>query len=129
MTPTITGLDHLLLEMPADGEGKARQFYRDFLGLSELQKPEALRPRGGVWFALPGGQQLHLGVVEGHQPAAKAHPCFRCASLSAFAARAAEHGHVLNHDALAGVPRVYLQDPFGNRLEVVEGQHPATLAQ
>jgi catechol 2,3-dioxygenase-like lactoylglutathione lyase family enzyme len=46
---------------PVGGEDAARRFYGELLGLSELEKPEALRGRGGVWFAC-GAQQLHVGI-------------------------------------------------------------------
>lgn len=121
---SLTGLDHVLLEMPHAQEERARGFYRDFLGLAELQKPPGLSPKG-VWFALPDGTQLHLGVVNPHRPPPKAHLCFRSADLGAFEQRAAEHGVRLEEDLRAGVPRAFLQDPFGNRLEVVQGSHPS----
>ncbi|HJQ30186.1 MAG TPA: hypothetical protein VJ827_12680 [Rubrobacter sp.] len=34
----------------------------------ELEKPAALARRGGVWFGLPDGRQLHLGVEEPFRP-------------------------------------------------------------
>jgi len=43
------------------------------LGMSEVDKPAALRRRGGVWFRC-GAQQLHVGVEDPHRPAHKAHP-------------------------------------------------------
>lgn len=120
----LTGLDHILLEMPRAQEERARGFYRDFLRLTELQKPPGLSAEG-VWFALPDGSQLHLGTVGEHRPAPRAHPCFRCADLAAFGRWAQACGVPLEEDGRAGVPRVFLQDPFGNRLEVVEGEHPS----
>jgi catechol 2,3-dioxygenase-like lactoylglutathione lyase family enzyme len=51
----IAGLDHVQLAAPAGCEAAARAFFCDLLGLEELEKPEALRPRGGVWFGLPDG--------------------------------------------------------------------------
>jgi hypothetical protein len=44
--------------------------------LVEIEKPEPLRGRGGVWFSL-GPQQLHVGVADPFVPAQKAHPALR----------------------------------------------------
>ena len=69
---------------------RARRFYGELLGLPEIDKPEPLRARGGVWFAL-GGQQLHVGVQEPFSPARKAHPALRARAdeLDALARRLA----------------------------------------
>lgn len=69
----IIGLDQVQVAAPVGGESDARRFYGDLLGLTELEKPEPLRGRGGVWFTC-GDQQLHVGVSGGFSPATKAHP-------------------------------------------------------
>lgn len=125
MTSLISGLDHVQIEAPAGCEAQARAFFGGFLGLPELLKPEALRARGGVWFGLPDGRQLHVGVTPNFVAREKGHPALRCADLAAFQAHCDAHGVAYRADAEAGAPRVFLRDPFGNRLEVVEGAHPA----
>ena len=70
-------LDHVQLAAPPGCEGEARRFFGELLGLEELAKPEPLRSRGGVWFALGDGDELHVGVEEPFAPAGKAHPAFR----------------------------------------------------
>lgn len=40
---------------------KSRAFYNGFLGLHELKRPEFDFP--GAWFALAGGQELHIVCV------------------------------------------------------------------
>ena len=37
---------------PPGCEPAARQFYGGLLGLPEIEKPEPLRERGGVWFGV-----------------------------------------------------------------------------
>lgn len=116
----ITGLDHVQLALPADGEGVARAFYGTLLGLAEVEKPEPLRARGGVWFAGPGFG-LHLGVETPFKPAKKAHPAFRVEGLEALAKRLNEAGvEVVWDTALPDVKRFYVYDPCGNRLEFLE---------
>lgn len=119
----LVGLDHVQVAAPAGCEPPARRFYGELLGLPELEKPESLRARGGVWFAL-GGQQLHVGVQEPFAPARKAHPGLltRIDELDGLAERLADAGvEVTWDDAIEGVPRFFAADPFGNRLEFVGG--------
>jgi catechol 2,3-dioxygenase-like lactoylglutathione lyase family enzyme len=122
-TVTIIGLDHVQIAAPAGCEPDARHFFGELLGLSELEKPEPLQQRGGVWFAL-GQQQLHIGVEKAFAPAQKAHPALSVSpgQLDALAARLAAAGaEVVWDDALPGVRRFYSEDPWGNRLEFVAG--------
>jgi catechol 2,3-dioxygenase-like lactoylglutathione lyase family enzyme len=107
---------------PAGCEPEARRFFGDLLGLEEIEKPESLRSRGGVWFALGEGGELHVGVEEPFAPALKAHPAFRLAPerLDDLAGRLATAGERVEwDDALPGVRRFYTADPWGNRLELV----------
>ena len=114
---TITGLDHVQLAIPPGGEPYARQFYVDRLGLRELVKPEPLRSRGGCWFEC-GSTQLHLGVEDDFRPARKAHPALVVNELRRFVA---ERGlEVRWDDDRPDVARCYVDDPFGNRIELVD---------
>jgi catechol 2,3-dioxygenase-like lactoylglutathione lyase family enzyme len=106
-------LDHVQVAAPPGCEQDARAFYGGVLGLREVDKPDALRARGGVWF-----EQLHVGVEQDFRPARKAHPAFAVDDLDALAARI---GEVEWDDAVPGVRRFYASDPFGNRLEFVQG--------
>jgi catechol 2,3-dioxygenase-like lactoylglutathione lyase family enzyme len=92
--------------------------------LEELEKPEALRSRGGAWFALDGGGELHVGVEERFAPAHKAHPAFSVPAeeLDRLAARLESAGERVEwDDSLPGVRRFYTADPWGNRLELLGG--------
>lgn len=91
------------------------------LGLSELDKPEALRGRGGAWFAC-GVHQLHVGVTQDFSPATKAHPALRVrlANLDLIAERLAAAGSTVQwDDAIPDTRRFYTADPWGNRIELV----------
>ena len=119
----IVGLDHVQVAAPPGCEGDARRFYGAVLDLPELPKPEGLAARGGVWFALGSGQALHVGVEPDFAPARKAHPALAVASgtLEALAERLVEAGCEPRwDDAVPGVARFYVDDPWGNRLELVE---------
>lgn len=117
----IIGLDHVQVAAPIGSEGAARRFYGELLGLPELEKPEALRDRGGVWFAC-GSHQLHVGVTQDFSPATKAHPALRVhpEDLDLIAERlTAAGGTVQWDDAIPDTRRFYTTDPWGNRIELL----------
>ena len=114
-------LDHVQVAMPAGREDAARSFYGTALGLREIPKPAALAARGGAWYAI-GDLQLHLGVAEDFSPAKKAHPAFRVPDAAAVAERLREAGFAVRWDSsLPGCSRFYTDDPFGNRIEILQG--------
>ena len=118
--PTVDGVDHVQLVATTGGEDAARRFFGELLGLTEIRKPETLRARGGVWFAV-GEQQLHIGIEEPFAPARKAHPAFRVTGLDELAKRLEAAGHPPRwDDDLPGYRRFYVDDPFGNRIELLE---------
>ena len=117
---TIYALDHVQLAMPPGEEDRARAFYHDVLGLMEVPKPAALAARGGVWFA-SGSLKLHLGVEQDFWPARKAHPALLVHNLPALIERCQSAGYATATDMpLPGYERVYVSDPFGNRIELLE---------
>jgi catechol 2,3-dioxygenase-like lactoylglutathione lyase family enzyme len=121
---TVIAIEHVQLAMPPGREEEARTFYADLLGMAEVPKPAHLAARGGAWFEA-GEVKVHLGVEEDFRPARKAHPAFVVTGLEELVARlrAAEH-EVVEDELLAGWQRVYTADPFGNRIELMEGASP-----
>jgi len=116
----IVGIDHVQLAMPAGNEDKAREFYSGLLGIPEVQKPEALAQRGGVWFQRDQ-IKIHLGVESNFRPALKAHPALLVHDLPSLVRHLTGAGViVVDDDGLPGYNRVYVSDPFGNRLELLE---------
>jgi catechol 2,3-dioxygenase-like lactoylglutathione lyase family enzyme len=114
-------LDHVQIAAPPGCEDEARRFFGDLIGLPEVERPEPLRERGGVWFAV-GDRQLHVGVEAGFTPAIKAHPAFSLpgADLDLLASRLEGSGAGVDWDqALPDVRRFYCRDPWGNRLEFI----------
>ena len=117
----ILGLDHVQIAAPEGCEADARRFFGELLGLTEIEKPDTLRERAGVWFAL-GEHALHVGVEAPFAPARKAHPALRVAPerLDAVADRLSEAGARVTWDEeLPGVRRFFTHDPWGNRLELL----------
>ena len=118
-------LDHIQMAIPDGGEPQARRFWTDVMGFAELAKPEPLQGHGGLWLTRDG-INLHLGVEEPFAPARKAHPCFAVTDLDAILSRfdTAEIAYAFD-TKLPGIRRVFIADPFGNRIEVME--EPAVL--
>jgi catechol 2,3-dioxygenase-like lactoylglutathione lyase family enzyme len=111
--------DHVQLAMPAGEEERARAFYLGVLGMTELEKPDDLKKRGGAWFA-SGALQLHLGVEADFRPALKAHPALRCADFDALTERLRANAVEVRIEAFEdGLRHGYVADPFGNRIELI----------
>ena len=116
----LAGIDHVQLAAPAGCEDAARGFFGGLLGLEELEKPEPLRSRGGVWFQV-GAQQLHVGVEADFAPARKAHPAFSVSGYDELQNRLRAAGVLVTEDSsIPGLRRCYVADPWGNRIELVE---------
>jgi len=116
----ICTLHHVQLAMPKGEEDKAREFYGMGLGFEELEKPEILRDRGGVWFTAAGAE-VHLGIEEPFIPAKKAHPAFSVVSLDKMMRHLSNQGIDYRRDVdLPAIRRIYVNDPFGNRIELLE---------
>jgi len=118
----IKRIHHVQLAMPVGGEDSARRFYSGLLGLPEVHKPENLAKRGGVWFEV-GDIRIHLGVEHDFRPAQKAHPGLIVENLRLVARQLAEAGvEVKSGEQLEGYEHIYVADPFGNRIELLESQ-------
>ena len=106
--------------MPPGMEQAAREFYQGLLGIPEVPKPPELAKRGGAWFER-GSLKVHLGVEADFRPARKAHPALLVAGLEALISQLQAHNvKVTDDDPLEGYLRVYVADPFGNRIELME---------
>lgn len=116
----ILGIDHVQIAAPAGCERQARWFFGEVLGMEELEKPPELKKRGGCWFRC-GAQQLHIGVEENFRPAQKAHPALRVKSMIVLKTTLNSYKIPFREDtANPAVKRIFLDDPWGNRLELVE---------
>ena len=128
----MIALHHVQVACPPGGEEAARRFYVDGLGLTEVEKPAALRGRGGVWFrsydrAGDVTAELHVGVEETFVPARKAHPAFLVDDLDAAVARLRAAGFEADErerTTFEGYLRFHAADPHGNRVEVLAVRQP-----
>ena len=116
----VRAIDHVQLALPPGGESLARHFYEGALGIPEAPKPSHLAARGGCWFE-SGQLKIHLGVDTDFRPARKAHPALLVEDLSDLILHLRHLGiDVRDDEPLDGFQRVYVDDPFGNRIELME---------
>lgn len=115
----IIRLDHLQICIPAGEEENARKFYRDIIGLEEIEKPDALKPNGGLWFKV-ADIQLHIGV-EPATGSSKRHPAFEVKDLASIKEYLKSRNvPVREETAIPGCNRFSFLDPFNNRIELLE---------
>lgn len=120
MSFSFKAIDHVQLAAPMGSEGTARKFFGEILGFEEIEKPLVLKKRGGAWFKC-GSCQIHIGIEEPFVPAQKAHPAFEMYNIEALKQHLAAAGvDYIEDDNLPGANRIYVHDPFGNRIELLE---------
>jgi catechol 2,3-dioxygenase-like lactoylglutathione lyase family enzyme len=118
-TMRIKRLDHVQICIPVGAEEKARDFYGSVLGLEEIEKPDALKLNGGLWFKV-ADIQLHIGVEE-ESNTSKRHPAFEVEGLEGVKLFLQSKGVKIKEEtAIPGVNRFSFFDPFGNRIEFLE---------
>jgi len=113
-------LHHAQVFYPPGEEVQARRFYADALGLEEVERPATLRGRAGIWYAAPPGQ-VHLSADWELSLHPRRHFALRVDDLDAAVARLRAVGARFEEaDAIPGWRRVYVFDPFGNKIELDE---------
>ena len=120
-------LHHVQVACPPGGEPEARRFFADGLGMTEVQKPDDLRARGGCWFRAYDDSgavtaEIHVGVEAPFAPARKAHPALLVDDLAATAARLEAAGFEVDWSqraSFAPYERFHTFDAHGNRVEVL----------
>jgi hypothetical protein len=115
----VERIDHVQLAMPAGAEDEATAFYEGLLGIPRVPKPPVLEARGGCWFERDA-LRVHLGVEAEFRPAKKAHPALAVSGLDDLCASLEAAGFpVRRTEDVPGTPQWYVDDPFGNRLELL----------
>lgn len=117
----ILAVDHVQITVPPESVEAARAFYCETLGLTEIEKPDALRGRGGFWLQI-GGFQVHVGT-EGavERGRTKAHVAYQVDELERWRYFLMARGFELKEPvAIPGVERFEFRDPFGNRVELLQ---------
>ena len=115
---SLLRIDHVQITAPRAREQEARHFYVNVLGLRELVRPRTL-PASGLWFALDEMTELHVVLVEDpFRPPLGDHFAVAVDDLEAVKRRLADHYVGYNPSPVrSGYERIFVKDPFGNRIE------------
>ena len=112
----ILRVDHVDVTTPGELEPEVLGWYRECLGLQDVDKPETTRP-GGAWFRA-GSQEIHISVDE-HNPHKTAHFGIVVSNFGAVVERLRAAGcHIEQASTIPGRHRCYTRDPAGNRIEI-----------
>ncbi|NNU94820.1 glyoxalase [Geobacillus sp. NFOSA3] len=113
----VKRLDHVQICIPVGAEDEARAFYTDLLGFTEIEKPEALKANGGLWYKV-GDIELHIGVEQRDGYNSKSHPAFEVENIDEVRRYLEENGvPTKDEKPIPGVKRFSFRDPFHNRIE------------
>ena len=129
MSVRIQAIDHVQLPLPPGAAARARAFYEGVLGLRPLpEEPCSERP-GTLRYRL-GPQRLDLAEGPSAGAAPQAHLALRVHGVAALAQGFRARGLPVDGPRELPAPpgeaprlRLYIEDPFGNRLELIEGGH------
>lgn len=116
----ITGVNHAQVNVPTDGLDLARDFYVNFMGFKEINRPDTF-DSPGIWLNA-GGFELHLGVEDGVDRAkTRAHIAYEVTALADWRKRVEERNwKVKEQPLIPGYVRFQFRDPFGNNIELIQ---------
>lgn len=103
---------------------KARWFYREVLGLTEIPAPRTF-DFVALWFDLGGGQTLHLLLKP--QPDSVSPRHFALHVEDAASAREELRRYGIPIEETTPIPhcdRFFVRDPDGNRIEIIQWLQP-----
>ena len=115
---SLLRIDHVQITAPRAREREARQFYVNVLGLRELERPRTI-PAGGLWFALGEATELHVVLADDpFRPPLGDHFAVAVDDLESVKRRLTDNSVSYSPSPVrAGYERVFMRDPFGNRIE------------
>jgi len=121
--PAVLRLQHVSVPMPPERRAEARAFYADGLGLTELAIPPSLEGVAVLWFrASDDGDEVHLyAEKDAAAKVAGQHLCLQVDDIDALAKTLTARGiDVQETIEIPGRPRRFVEDPFGNEIELME---------
>ena len=102
---------------------RSRRFYRDVLGLKEINKPRTF-DFVVLWFDL-GNMHVHLLLKEEPDTVSPRHFALRVADAAKARAYFRQHGLTIQETTLIpGADRFFIHDPDGNRIEIIQWLRP-----
>ena|SRR5438128_7644753 len=117
----ISQIDHCSVII-ADVE-RSRRFYRDVLGLKEINKPRTF-DFVVLWFDL-GNMHIHLLLKDQPDTISPRHFALRVADAVSARRYFREQGLAIQETTLIpGADRFFIHDPDGNRIEIIQWLRP-----
>jgi catechol 2,3-dioxygenase-like lactoylglutathione lyase family enzyme len=102
---------------------RSRRFYRDVLGLKEINKPRTF-DFVVLWFQL-GDQQVHLLLKETADLISPRHFALRVRDVAAARSYFRERDVPIQETTpIPGADRFFISDPDGNRIEIIQWLRP-----
>jgi catechol 2,3-dioxygenase-like lactoylglutathione lyase family enzyme len=102
---------------------RSRRFYRDVLGLTEINKPRTF-DFVVLWFQL-GDTQVHLLLQEKADSISPRHFALRVRDVARARACFREQGIAIEETTpIPGADRFFIADPDGNRIEIIQWFRP-----
>ena len=117
----VTALHHVNVTVPPELETATKHFYGVILELRQIPKPATSR-QSGAWYEI-GEMQLHLSIEDKeHEQLSSRHICFTVSDLAETETAFRNAGVEIIADSRPNpaVPRFYVRDPGGNRLEIAQ---------
>ena len=108
---------------------RATAFYRDMLGLQQIEIPPTFREAGlnVIWLQL-GDQQLHLLPAPTADVPARRHFAMHIDDAKQAREQLARRGLSIRETTpIPGADRFFINDPDGNRIELIEWKVPCPI--
>ncbi len=116
MNFTFKSIDHYQLASPKNTEDQSRKFFTEIL----IEKASVIKYQSGFWFE-PGSIKIHVGTEDNFIPARKAYSALEVKNLNEFKQHLmTKHISFTEDGKFPGANRIYLTDPLGNRIEILE---------
>jgi catechol 2,3-dioxygenase-like lactoylglutathione lyase family enzyme len=121
----IKRLQHVSICIEAGREDEARRFYGEALGLREKPRPMGLKDRDLIWFDIGEDEhEIHLLRTDPAAlvpPRAADHLCIEVDDIDAMRAHLNAHDVPIKETSVIdNRPRFFVEDPFGNSVELVQ---------
>jgi catechol 2,3-dioxygenase-like lactoylglutathione lyase family enzyme len=121
----VKRVQHVSIGIEAGREDEARRFYGEVLGLKEKPRPMGLKQSQLIWYDVGDAEdEIHLirsdpSRFRGPRPGD--HLCIEVDDIAGFRERVRARDIAIRETfTIDNRPRFFVQDPFGNAIELVQ---------
>jgi len=127
--PEFLGVHHVLVGVPPDQKEAAQRYYEDVIGFVPLASPLESSGSGNLWWYACGASEFHVSLVPDYRANVRPHVAISVRDLPALCERLQRHGIETRLDySYSGCWRIYVVDPWNNRLEFIAPLPPGVTA-